>query len=230
MEKVGLVLSWFLGIFFLLVGIASLINNDPLPAITIFVVTFLLLPPIRKFAYSKTNLKLPFYARAISIFVLLLICGHLAGQSQQKGNLEYFSHNASSVLLEIKSLIQSGDYETAISQAEKYMASGNKELADLHRVAKNKQLETEATKRQEQEQKKTDTKQYYSWASKIDKETCDNIAAKGLLKGRRDRLAAIRDNNNMDFALSFCPKCSVAEKSEIATCYEIGYDHGYYGR
>lgn len=77
---------------------------------------------------------------------------------------------------------------------------------------------------------KTDTKQYYSWASKVDKETCDKISVVGLKKGSRDRLVAIKDNNKMDFALSFCPGCSSSEKAEIMTCYELGYDHGYYGR
>jgi len=71
---------------------------------------------------------------------------------------------------------------------------------------------------------------YYSWASKVDKETCDKIALVGMNKGSRDRMVAIRDCNNMDFAFSFCPDCSSSEKGEVATCYEIGYDRGYYGR
>ena len=134
----GLILSWFGGIFFLLIGIVSVIDNDLLPAIPVFMIAFLFLPPIRKFAYSKLNLKLPFIARVVSIFILLLIAGHMAGQSQQKKNTEYFSRNAPEVLGEIRSLIKSEDYKAALLQTEKYMASGNKEIIYLHSIVKDK--------------------------------------------------------------------------------------------
>jgi len=138
MKMLGLIISWFWGIFFLLFGIASVIYKKPLPAIPLFVMALLLLPPIRKFTYSKTNFKLPFIARAVSILILLLISGHLAGQSQQKKNIEYFSRNAPEVLGEIRALIKSENYKAALSQTEKYMGLGNKEIIYLNSIVKDK--------------------------------------------------------------------------------------------
>lgn len=83
MKNIGLILSWFFGVFFLFFAVISLIDKNPLPAILLFIMTFILLPPIRKFAYSKTNFKLPFYVRAIAIFVLLMILGINIGEKQQ---------------------------------------------------------------------------------------------------------------------------------------------------
>lgn len=142
MKRLGLVLSWFFGVLFLLAGIGYIINNDPWSAISFFVITFLLLPPIRKLVYLKTKFELPFYVRVVSIFLLVMICVYQA-ESKQKKNIKYFSRNSSSVLAEIKTLIKAGDYKTAISQSENYMATGNKELVDLHKIAKNNQLEIE---------------------------------------------------------------------------------------
>jgi hypothetical protein len=83
MKMLGLILSWFWGILFLLIGIAFAVYYDPLSSIPLLIITLLLIPPIRKFAYSKTNFKLPFYVRAIAIFVLLMILVFNVGERQQ---------------------------------------------------------------------------------------------------------------------------------------------------
>lgn len=88
MKKFGVILSWIFGVFFLFLAFIILINKDHLPAITLFIMTLLLLPPIREFAYSKTNFKLPFYVRAISIFILLMILGFIVGENQQGNKIE----------------------------------------------------------------------------------------------------------------------------------------------
>lgn len=82
MKNIGLILSWFFGVFFFFFAVISLIDKNPLAAILLFIMTFILLPPIRKFAYSKTNFKLPFYVR-IAIFILLMILVINIGEKQQ---------------------------------------------------------------------------------------------------------------------------------------------------
>jgi hypothetical protein len=84
----GIVLSWLFGTAFLLTGFVNVINNNFLSAILFFMMAFLLLPPIRKLAYSKTKIELPFYARAISILILFSIFGHLSGQDLDKDTKE----------------------------------------------------------------------------------------------------------------------------------------------
>lgn len=72
--------------------------------------------------------------------------------------------------------------------------------------------------------------EYYSGMSKVDKETCLKAASIGEAKGKKDRRSGIRDNNKFDFVYNICPNCEIKTKAELATCYENGYDMGYYDR
>ncbi|MBI5100568.1 MAG: hypothetical protein HZB33_01840 [Nitrospirae bacterium] len=229
MKKLGWAVSWLLGGFFLLNGIyilynSELIDKDHLSSIPSFLAALLLLPPVRRFVHSKTNYKFPLYARVIAIVIIFIV----AVKISDRNHVEYFNNNSASILAEINDLIKTGYYEVALLRTKKYVTSGNKELLHFHSIAKTKTDELNAIRKKNESSEKRD--ENYSWASKISKEKCNEIAMIGLNKGRRDRAVAIRDNNNMDFAYSFCGECSIAEKGEIATCYEIGYDKGYYGR
>jgi len=83
MKKIALILSWSSGIFFLFFVVISLIDKSPLQVAGLLIIALLLLPPIRKFACSKTNFKLPFYMRAISIVVLLMTLVFNVGERLQ---------------------------------------------------------------------------------------------------------------------------------------------------
>ena len=71
---------------------------------------------------------------------------------------------------------------------------------------------------------------YYSGMTNVDKDTCIKTASIGEAKGKKDRRDGIRDNNKWDFVYKICPKCDITTKAELATCYENGYDMGYYDR
>jgi hypothetical protein len=83
MKKIVLILNSAFGVFFLLCAVFSLINKNHLQAALLLIISFLLLSPIRQFVYSKTNFKLPFYMRAISIFLLFMILIFSIGGSGQ---------------------------------------------------------------------------------------------------------------------------------------------------
>lgn len=142
MKKLGWAVSWFLGAFFLLDGILYFVDKEHLSSIPLFMMALLLLPPIRRFVHSKTNFKFPLYARVISIIILFMIFKNISDRE----HVEYFKNNSVSVIAQINALIKSGDYEKALSMSKKYLKSGNKELADLHRMAKTKTNELEVEK------------------------------------------------------------------------------------
>lgn len=72
----------------------------------------------------------------------------------------------------------------------------------------------------------------YSWQTEFDKETCDKAGRVGMKKGINDRRYGIKDNNKWGFVDDVCSrvKCTIGERAELATCYEIGYETGFYGR
>lgn len=78
-KYISLALSWVFGLFFLLAGIASIFSM-PLGGLAMVAISLLLLPPVRRFVYSKTAKSLSFKARASAIFVLLLTFGVLVNQ------------------------------------------------------------------------------------------------------------------------------------------------------
>lgn len=81
-----------------------------------------------------------------------------------------------------------------------------------------------------QSQKTEKSEEYYSGMSKVNKKDCFDIGSLGEAKGKQDRRSGIRDNNKFDVAHSICPKCDITTKAELATCYEKGYDIGFYNR
>jgi len=153
-----LTLNWVFGVFFLLVGVLSLVES-PLGGLSLIAASALLLPPVRNFVYLKTNKEFPLKARAISIFILFMVFGFFAGQVQerkeqelvaqqaqekaekaarlQQENIDYFNANREQIISHIKSTITQKDYQTAISQSNKYLVSGDKELVQLNTQAKN---------------------------------------------------------------------------------------------
>lgn len=72
----------------------------------------------------------------------------------------------------------------------------------------------------------------YGWQSEFDKETCDKAARVGMKKGINDRRYGIKDNDKWSFVEKVCSKssCTIGVRAELATCYEIGYEQGFYGR
>lgn len=83
MKYVYLALNWIFGALFLLTGLISIVES-PLGGLALILISLLLLPPVRNFAYSKTNKELPVKARGIAIFVLFIASGIFVGQSQDR--------------------------------------------------------------------------------------------------------------------------------------------------
>ena len=156
MKYVYLALSWIFGGVFLLAGV-SLMFSSPLAGLCALAASALLIPPVRDAVYLKTNRELSGKARGISVIALLVGASFFAGQSelaqqerheskqaQEKAEqveklrqeaIQEFKLNGQAIISSIEESIAQKDFETAISQADKYMASGDERLKGLREQA-----------------------------------------------------------------------------------------------
>ncbi|EIM63224.1 hypothetical protein [Desulfobacter postgatei] len=164
MRYVYLTLNWVFGAIFLLTGGLAFVES-PLAGLCMFTIAALLLPPIRKFVYSKTNKEISGMTRAISIFVLFSVFGLFMDQASdrreqklaaqqvlkkaekavqlQQENVDYFNSNRETIISSIKKALAENDHQAVISQSKKYLVSGDKELEQLNVQAKTEKLLTE---------------------------------------------------------------------------------------
>lgn len=156
MKYFYLALSWIFAAIFLLVGV-SLMFTSPLAGLCALAASALLLPPVRDAVYSKTKKELSGKARGISIIALLIGASLFAGQSQlaqqekqerrqaqekaeqteklRQEAIQEFQLNSQAIVSSIESSIAQKDFDSAISQADRYMASGDERLKMLREQA-----------------------------------------------------------------------------------------------
>jgi uncharacterized protein (UPF0297 family) len=156
MKYVYLTLNWVFGALFLLTGVFSLVES-PLAGLCLIAAAALLLPPVRNFVYSKTNKEFPVKARVISIFILFMAFGFFVGQAQDRKEQElaaqqaqdYFNANREQIVSTVKKALSEKDYQSVISQSNKYLVAGDKELEQMNAQAKNELASIEKAKKTE---------------------------------------------------------------------------------
>lgn len=156
MKYVYLTLNWVFGALFLLTGVLSLVES-PLAGLCLIAAAALLLPPVRNFVYSKTNKEFPVKARVISIFILFMAFGFFVGQAQDRKEQElaaqqaqdYFNANREQIVSTVKKALSEKDYQSVISQSNKYLVAGDKELEQMNAQAKNELASIEKAKKTE---------------------------------------------------------------------------------
>lgn len=157
MKYAYLALNWILGIFFLVPGVMALVYS-PLGGLCLIGAAFLLLPPVRQFAYTKIKREMPENIRAISVLVLLFSFGIFANQAlvrrqeqaaaqQARENaarfaelrqerIDYFRANRVQIIESVKSALSNKKYETAVARTRKYLIADDAELERLNTQAK----------------------------------------------------------------------------------------------
>ena len=157
MKYVYLTLNWVFGVLFLLTGLLSLVES-PLGGLCLIIISFLLLPPLRNFVYSKTSKELPVKARAVTIFALFVAFGVFVGQAQdtteqevaaqqaqekaekaaiaRQENVDYFNQNKEEILAKANAALSEKNYQDVISQTSKYLVAGNEQLQKINTTAK----------------------------------------------------------------------------------------------
>lgn len=157
MKYVYLTLNWVFGVVFGLVGLITLVES-PLGGFCLVAISLLLLPPVRKSVYSKTEKEISSKARAVSIFVLVIAFGIFAGQSQEKraaeltaqkaeekaqkaaearqDKIDYFNSHREEIISSASSALSDKDYKLAMNQAGKYLPAKDTEINEIYNKAK----------------------------------------------------------------------------------------------
>ncbi|MFW7523692.1 hypothetical protein ACODM8_06040 [Vibrio ostreicida] len=152
MKYISLVIVWVCGGFFLLIGLMSMIKS-PLVGLPLIVISGLLLPPIRKLTYSKTNIELSPKLRGISIFVLFVAFLVLVGQQTkreeqqlveqeikaeaervaqiEKANIDYYNENRKQIIESAQSAFDMKNYKLVVDENSKYLVAGDAQLQDI---------------------------------------------------------------------------------------------------
>src|SRR5690625_3865943 len=156
MKYVYLALNWVFGVLFLLAGLLSLVES-PLGGLCLIIISFLLLPPLRKFVYSKTNKELPVKARAVTIFALFVAFGVFVGQAHDKKEQElaaqqaqeqaekapkraqedndYYNQNKDEIVDKANEDLSQKDEQALISQTPKYFVARDEPLQKINTPA-----------------------------------------------------------------------------------------------
>ena len=156
MKYVYLVLNWTFGVGFLLLGLISLLTS-PIGGACLLAMSILLLPPVRSFLFSKTNVAIPGNIRGVLLVVLFLSFGIVVVKEQdaaaemraeqeaeeqkqklaqiRKDNLTYFNENKIDIIERATTAMERDQYEDVIAITTKYIHSTDPDLLDLHSQA-----------------------------------------------------------------------------------------------
>ncbi|MDM8565968.1 hypothetical protein QUF74_09990 [Candidatus Halobeggiatoa sp. HSG11] len=175
MKFVYAVLNWGFGLLFLLLGTFGVLAESVLQGIPFIFISLILLPPVRNFVYSKTRKEMSVVVRTILIFVFLGVFGVFNHQNMEKKHAQdlatqqakqkneqqrlerkqqkvvYFNANREKIILDIKASLTAKEYQSVLSQSNKYLVLDDKELNELNAIAK---TELAAIKKAEEAEKK----------------------------------------------------------------------------
>lgn len=158
MKYIYIALYWIFGVLFGLVGIAFLFD-DPSVSIPMFLLSLLLLPPVRTFVHKKTNKSLSGKTRALLIILLLIVFATLGGISQHKTDkkraaeeerrtIEYYYAHQDSILTEINNLGDSEQFNNAQTIIRKYSITNDSKLKETDDRIASLLIKSKNTKRE----------------------------------------------------------------------------------
>lgn len=161
MELIKKLLLWLVGIFFVMTGI-SLFTLSYKAAISVILASLFLIPASTEFFYKKTTISIKPKIKFLIVSGLLISAPILVNQEEKERDnaiaaaqaeaeakrkeaqemqsinaiKKHFFENKESVISSLKSDFENKNYEAAISNAEKYMITGNTEVIDIYKNAK----------------------------------------------------------------------------------------------
>ena len=133
-------ISWIVGIFLFIAGIASLFTESAFRGVVALMISMLIIPSAVNFI-TKTGIALSFKRRIIPIFLLFIILGISLEREEKKENIEYFSLNKTSVINEIRKNIDEGNFDVARDSSEKYLVTNDPDLKEIYNLITQKENE-----------------------------------------------------------------------------------------
>lgn len=157
MGFVYLILSWGFGVVFILLGLLLMIET-PIAGLVMASAAGLLLPPVRRFAYSYTQYELPSWFRVVGLLVLFSLAGMVATEEDRRSEArlaeqeaeqraqdaaqareetrQAFMDNRADILSELRSGMEAGDYKEVAERAREYMVADDEALAEIYDEAR----------------------------------------------------------------------------------------------
>lgn len=157
MKYIYLALNWLFGIIFLLSGLITLFTSL-FGGLCLLVVSLMLLPPVRNYAYSKIQKEIPVKARAIAITILIILFMVFVVQSQRERErllqaekaeeraeeaaqakqkkIEYFQTNRDSIISSLQTDFEDGNFDSVVEKSEEYLLTNDPQLTELNTKAK----------------------------------------------------------------------------------------------
>ncbi|WP_269517919.1 hypothetical protein [Alteromonas sp. BMJM2] len=155
MSYVYLVLNWLFGVIFFLLGIVT-VFSAPVSGLALLLMSTLLIPPVRDFAFSKTHISIPVKIRAISLIALFFITGYfstemlressrerqaerelaqsIAEAKAKQDTIDYFEKHRNSIMNEANTAFDNGEYSAVSNMLFQYVLTGDTEVQELHRM------------------------------------------------------------------------------------------------
>ncbi|MBN2789430.1 MAG: zinc ribbon domain-containing protein [Candidatus Delongbacteria bacterium] len=150
-------MNTFTGILFFIIGFIVLFNSFK-GGLCYILISLLLLPPSRKFVYSKTKIVISQNVRSYSVLVLFIASFIFIGLSSsakseelarqkakekaeniakiERANIQYFNSNKQTIIAELNDSLKSKNYSYIINISKKYIKSGDKELIFVDSIAR----------------------------------------------------------------------------------------------
>ena len=172
MKIIFAILNWFFGLLFGLLGISMIATGEALSsASAIFLISFLLLPPIRSLFFKISKKSLPVTYRALTIFVLFVlfvVFGWSVAANEdaveakrlersQTSSLDYFNSNREDVLSTISDALSVSDFDQAMTEIDKYILVTDSAFLELAAEAKLAKKADEAAQQQARKQARTES-------------------------------------------------------------------------
>jgi len=135
MKYVWLILNWTVVMFSLAVGVEFTIILSPLPAIPLFLIAALFLPPVQNATVSRFGKPIPPMAKGILALVLFIgfvvLCPIIWNQKQQQKRIDEFNANRAGIIAKTSAALSDGRSQDVVSSTEKYVVAADSELNAL---------------------------------------------------------------------------------------------------
>jgi hypothetical protein len=156
MKYLYLALNWLFGIIFLLLTLLTL-PSSILGGLCLLVVSFMLLPPVRNYAYSKIKKEIPVEKRAIAITILIVLFFVFVVQAQREQErlveaekaekraeqaaqakqekIKYFQANRDSIISSLQTDFKEGNFGSVVEKSGEYLLTDDPQVTELHTQA-----------------------------------------------------------------------------------------------
>ena len=114
--------NWVSGLLSLAIG-GLVFGKAPLVGATFIIISVILLPPVRRVVYSKTNIKIPASIRVVSVLALFMLTEVLLGmrvEEDRKKRASYFSQHKDEIIMSLNDMVSGGKYSEALDVLDKY--------------------------------------------------------------------------------------------------------------